>query len=80
MRDSDTSSTVSWDSTTVINQSIATLLMAYEAYKLECYNDSTEIAWMLTPLNDYTDIVTPIYGHLKKPTFEGFMEYLNKRK
>jgi len=77
---SDTIYTIAHPEHYAVNQSIDKLVKYYETYELECYNDSTEIAWMLTPLNDYTDIVTPIYGHLKKPTFEGFMEYLKKRK
>jgi len=57
-------------------------------YQKKCYNDSTEMQrgdtlYVNIEFNkpgepDYM-IVTPLYEHKKKPTFEGFIEYMKKK-
>ena len=71
---------------------IGTLIEQYQSYKLECYNDST--IRYINPIpeghshvhyvNWYTeaqcnDNHTRTYWKHKTPTFDGFMNYFNKK-
>ena len=51
----------------------------WKAYEQECWNDSTIISYSITWGNATMDSIKPNYVHWTFPTFEDFMQYLERR-